>query len=83
MCGIFVVIPKSNKKLDIDKCKKALKDLDKRGPDWSLYEVTNNIFLGQTVLSMVGKNKKNIDNHYSQKNFFSFYLMVKFIIIKS
>lgn len=70
MCGIFVVIPKSNKKLDIDKCKKALKDLDKRGPDWSLYEVTNNIFLGQTVLSMVGKNKKNIDNHYSQKKLF-------------
>ena len=55
MCGIFVVIPKSNKKLDIDKCKKALKDLDKRGPDWSLYEVTNNIFLVDIIMIDVVK----------------------------
>jgi len=71
MCGIFVVIPKLNKKLNIDKCKIALKDLDKRGPDWSLYQVIDNIFFGQTVLSMTGKNKKDINNHYSKKkNFF-------------
>jgi len=71
MCGIFVVIPKLNKKLNINKCKIALKDLDKRGPDWSLYQVINNIFFGQTVLSMTGKSKKDINNHYSKKkNFF-------------
>ncbi len=70
MCGIFVVIPKSKKKLDVDKCKNALKDLDKRGPDWSLYQVIDNIFFGQTVLSMTGKEKKNIDNHYSEKKVF-------------
>ena len=71
MCGIFVVIPKLNKKLNIQKCQNALKELDKRGPDWSLYQVIDNIFFGQTVLSMTGKSKKNLKNHYSQKkNFF-------------
>ena len=71
MCGIFVVIPKQNKKLNIQKCQNALKELDKRGPDWSLYQVIDNIFFGQTVLSMTGKSKKNLKNHYSQKkNFF-------------
>ena len=71
MCGIFVVIPKQKKKINIQKCQNALKELDKRGPDWSLYQVKDNIFFGQTVLSMTGKSKKNLKNHYSQKkNFF-------------
>jgi|TARA_Y100000389_G_scaffold142831_1_gene140937 asparagine synthase (glutamine-hydrolysing) len=65
MCGIFVVIPKKDKKLDIDRCTKSLRELKRRGPDWSFYKVIENIFFGQTILSMTGKNEKNIDNHFS------------------
>ena len=67
MCGIFVVINKNKKKLDIRKCKKSLNELKKRGPDWSFNKtVNNNIFFGQTVLSMTGQFKKNIKLHNSK-----------------
>lgn len=81
MCGIFVVIPKLNKKLNIQRCQIALKELDKRGPDWSLYQIIDNIFFGQTVLSMTGKSQKNLKNHYSKKKIFLFCLMVRYTII--
>ena len=71
MCGIFVVISKQKKKLDINRCVRSLKELKRRGPDWSFYQVIENIFFGQTVLSMTGKNEKNINNHFSKsRNFF-------------
>ena len=71
MCGIFAVINKSQK-LDINKCRKSLNSLNKRGPDWKIEKVINDkVFLGQAVLSMTGEKKKNINQHYSvTKNFF-------------
>ena len=46
-------------------------NLKKKRPDWSFYKVINNIFFGQTVLSMTGENKQDINNHFSKsKNFF-------------
>ena len=47
MCGIFAVINKSQK-LDINKCRKSLNSLNKRGPDWKIGKITNDkVFLGQ------------------------------------
>ena len=71
MCGIFVVIPKNSKRIDIKKCKRSLYELKRRGPDWSFFKVIDNIFFGQTVLSMTGKKKLEISQHISSlKNFF-------------
>ena len=72
MCGIFIVINKKSEGLDLKKCKKSLNVMYRRGPDWSFYNVPNrNIFIGQVVLSMTGKLKKNIKQHYSiSKNYF-------------
>ena len=65
MCGIFLVIPKNNKPININKCKKSLLKLKQRGPDYSFYKIINNIFFGQTILSLTGNNKPKIQNHYS------------------
>ena len=74
MCGILVVIEKNNKTVDIENCKKALRELNKRGPDWFFYKKIKNIFFGQTVLSMTGKEKKNINNHISfKKNYLALF----------
>jgi len=71
MCGIFTVIPKKNKKINLSKCISSLNKLKRRGPDWSFHKVINNVFFGQTVLSMTGNEKKNISNHISRsQNFF-------------
>ena len=71
MCGIFVVIPKNSKRIDIKKCKRSLYELKRRGPDWSFFKVIDKIFFGQTVLSMTGKKKLEISQHISSlKNFF-------------
>lgn len=71
MCGIFTVIPKKNKKINLYKCISSLNKLKRRGPDWSFHKVINNVFFGQTVLSMTGNEKKNISNHISRsQNFF-------------
>ena len=66
MCGIFLVIPKNNKPININKCKKSLLKLKQRGPDYSFYKIINNIFFGQTILSLTGNNKPKIQNHYSK-----------------
>ncbi len=66
MCGIFLVIPKKNKPININKCKKSLFKLKQRGPDYTFYKVINNIFFGQTILSLTGKDKPKIENHYSK-----------------
>jgi asparagine synthase (glutamine-hydrolysing) len=72
MCGIFIVINKKSQPLNLSKCKTALSKMHRRGPDWSFYKIIkNNIFIGQTVLSMTGKKKKDINQHFSQsKNYF-------------
>tara|TARA_Y100000590_G_scaffold454410_1_gene601183 strand:+ start:304 stop:2070 length:1767 start_codon:yes stop_codon:yes gene_type:complete len=72
MCGIFIVINKKSQPLNISKCKKSLDSMYRRGPDWSFYKIVKqNIFIGQVVLSMTGKIKKNINEHYStSKNYF-------------
>ena len=48
MCGIFIVINKKSEGLDLNKCKKSLNAMHRRGPDWSFYKVLkSNIFIGQ------------------------------------
>ena len=70
MCGIFVVIPKKENH-DYFRAKIALDKLKKRGPDYNFIKIIKNIFFGQTILSMSGSIKKNINNHISKsKNFF-------------
>ncbi len=65
MCGIFVVIPKYKKKIDTKKCLKSLDELKRRGPDYNFFKIKDNIFFGQTVLSMVGDTNKRIDHYTS------------------
>ena len=59
MCGIYTEVFKSGE-INFPKCLNILGGLKKRGPDWSFYKAINNIFFGQTVLSMAGKKEKNI-----------------------
>ena len=66
MCGIFLAIPKSNYRLNIQACEKALNYLKKRGPDWHFKKIINKKFFGQTVLSMTGANTFKIENHISK-----------------
>ena len=70
MCGIFVVIPKYNKKINLKKCLKSLDELKRRGPDYNFFKIKDNIFFGQTVLSMVGDTNKRIDHYTSYDNRF-------------
>lgn len=67
MCGIFLVI---NKEIDLDVTIPIFKKLINRGPDYNHYQhykINNDeIFLGQTTLSITGKY--NIDN-FSLKNY--------------
>lgn len=75
MCGIFVVINKKSKPLNLKYCKSALDIMKKRGPDWDLYKkIAPNIFMGQVVLSMTGKVRKDINQHfsYNKKKFILF-----------
>ena len=66
MCGIFVVINKKLKPLNVNRCKEGLDQLKNRGPNWQFYKMlAPNIFMSQTVLSMTGKIKKDINQHYS------------------
>ena len=66
MCGIFVVINKKLNPLNVNKCKEGLEQLKNRGPNWQFYKMlAPNIFMSQTVLSMTGKIKKDINQHYS------------------
>ena len=66
MCGIFIVIDKKSQPLNLTKCKSALNEMQRRGPDWSFYKIPKkNIFIGQVVLSMTGEIKKDIKQHYS------------------
>ena len=72
MCGLFIVINRNKKKININKANNALKILMSRGPDWNIKKIINEkIFFSQSVLSMTGEEKKNINLHYSfSKRFF-------------
>ena len=60
MCGIFIVIDKNKRPLDLNRCIKSLLLMKYRGPDWTFSKlIKDNIFFGQNVLSMTGKNIKN------------------------
>ena len=66
MCGILIIINKNSKPLDVERCKKSLNFMYRRGPDWSVYEmISPNVFMGQVVLSMTGQIKKDLNQHYS------------------
>ena len=83
MCGIFCVIKKRGI-LNREKCIKSLRKLNHRGPDWSFYKIYNeNVFLGQTVLSMTGLSKKNINNNFSDSKNSFILLTVKFTITRN
>ena len=56
MCGIFFFLGKNG--INIQKCIECLNIVEKRGPDFSHYTTHGNIFMGQTVLSIVGNYKK-------------------------
>tara|TARA_B100002052_G_scaffold297786_1_gene329376 strand:+ start:2988 stop:4700 length:1713 start_codon:yes stop_codon:yes gene_type:complete len=72
MCGIIAIYSKS--KLDKKKCLNTLKTLKKRGPDKTLYNFFDNgkIFIGNTILSITGKQKKNKLLYNSNKKFIAF-----------
>ena len=60
MCGIFIAINKNKTLLDQNRCNKSLALMKYRGPDWSFSKlIQKNIYFGQNVLSMTGKNIKN------------------------
>jgi asparagine synthase (glutamine-hydrolysing) len=55
MCGILVVVNKSDGTLDLAACRRALSLLTWRGPDLYTFETwEGRIFFGQTVLSITG-----------------------------
>jgi asparagine synthetase B (glutamine-hydrolysing) len=67
MCGILLV--KSKSTIPIEQHLNALSKLTQRGPDFSRYKHTNNIFIGQTVLHITG----NTDYYNStQKHFLAY-----------
>ena len=70
MCGIFTVIPKKNHKINLSKCINSLNKLKRRGPDWSFHKIINNVFFGQTVLSMTGDKKKKYQTTYLKAKIF-------------
>ena len=73
MCGIIVIISKKSK-LEKKKCFQALDDLKKRGPDNTLFNFFDNgkIFVGNTVLSITGTQKKNTNLYNNNKNYIAF-----------
>ena len=75
MCGVFLVFSKNAKKLNINQCKKASKDLFNRGPDYFKFSVFENgsLYISNTILSITGKPEKGKNIISSQKKFFYFF----------
>jgi asparagine synthase (glutamine-hydrolysing) len=75
MCGVLAIISK-NKKLDKKKCLRSLKTLSLRGPDKILFNFfeNNRVFIGNSILNITGKLKKNSDlySNPKKKKFLSF-----------
>ena len=72
MCGILLI--RSKKKLKRSKCLKALNLLKSRGPDKNYYNFydSNKLFIGNTLLSVTGKHKKNKELYKSGSKSISF-----------
>ena len=75
MCGVLLIYSKKNK-LNRNICTKSLKTLEKRGPDRTLsnYFLNDHLFIGNTILNIVGpiKNKKNLYKSNSNRFKISF-----------
>lgn len=71
MCGILLIYSKK-KKLSRPLCEKAFNEIKNRGPDKFLKEYFENdrLFIGNTILSIVGKKKKNNKLYKSKKSQF-------------
>ena len=72
MCGIIAIYSKI--KLDKRKCLKALNTLKTRGPDKKLYNFFDNgkLFIGNTILSITGRQKINNTLYKSKNTYVSF-----------
>ena len=68
MCGILLIYSKKGK-LNKKFCENSLKSLKNRGPDATLkeYFLNQRLFIGNTILSIVGKIK-NKNNLYSSNS---------------
>ena len=69
MCGILVIHSKKNK-LNLEKCRSSFRQLDHRGPDYSydIYFSDENLYLGQTVLSITGSPDKELKKFHQLLN---------------
>lgn len=71
MCGILLIYSKK-KKLSRPICEKAFEEIKNRGPDKFLKEYLENdrLFIGNTILSIVGKKKTDNKLYKSDKSRF-------------
>ena len=71
MCGVLLVYSKKDQ-LNQKKCLSASKKIFSRGPDFnfSRFKFDNKLFLSQTVLSITGKPKLNLEYTKSKNNRF-------------
>ncbi len=69
MCGVLVAFAKKGQ-LNQEYCKEASKKIFSRGPDFnfSRFEMSNRLFLSQTVLSITGKPELNLEYAKSKNN---------------
>ena len=69
MCGVLAVIGKRGP-LDLHHCSGALEGLRLRGPDFSFEELVldGRLYLGQTVLSIVGESAPVVDTYHRSRN---------------
>ena len=64
MCGILVVVSKNRERLDGASCRLALSRMIKRGPDACVdYVWKDHVFMGQTILSLVGDIRPDSKEH--------------------
>ncbi|MDA7770582.1 asparagine synthase-related protein [Candidatus Pelagibacter sp.] len=75
MCGVLLIYSKK-KKLNKDICNETLRELSNRGPDRTLsnFFLDNHLFIGNTILNIVGpiKNSKNLYKSESNRYHVSF-----------
>ena len=67
MCGILVAYAKKGT-LDENSCSEASKKIFSRGPDYnfSRFKLNGRLFLSQTVLSITGNPRNNLNYTTSQ-----------------
>jgi len=69
MCGIILILSKKEK-LNKKLCNLAYNEIKKRGPDKSLkqYFLKDRLFIGNSILSIIGKIKPGKDLYKSRNN---------------